>query len=79
MSVTECSFSAFGELKMLFLLIRQRVLLVNDFGYTCVGIWSFSKDHLFLTLINAKMVIFNNCLYIYLQRLQMIFPQYRLF
>jgi len=31
-------FRHFGELKMLFLLIRQRVLLVKDFWYTCIGI-----------------------------------------
>ena len=70
-------FRLFSDLKMRFLFIRQRVFLSHDFGYNFVGIWSFCNDHLFLTLINAKK-FFYNCLYIYMQNIQMIFPQYRL-
>ena len=51
-------FRLFSELKMRFLFIRQRVFLSHDFGYNCVGIWSFCKDQLFLTLINVKKSIF---------------------
>ena len=69
-------FRHFGVLKMRFLIIRQRVLLRHDFGYSCVGIWSTCKDHTFLTLIIAKNVIINNCIYIYMQSIQMILPQY---
>jgi len=36
-------FRHFGEQKILFLLIRQRVLLVNDFGCTCIGIRNICK------------------------------------
>ena len=31
-------FRQFGDMKMRLLLIRQRVLLSHDFGYTCIGI-----------------------------------------
>jgi len=31
-------FRHYGQLKMRFLLIRQRVLLRKFFGYTCIGI-----------------------------------------
>jgi len=40
-------FRDFVWLKMRFLLIRQRVLLFNDFGYTCFGIRNIWKYHLF--------------------------------
>jgi len=45
-------FRYFGELKIRFLLIRQRVYLVNDFRYTCVGIRNTCKYHLHL-IVNS--------------------------
>jgi len=41
-------FRHFGDLKMRFLIIRNGSYLVNDFGYTCIGVRNISKYHLFL-------------------------------
>jgi len=41
-------FRHFGELKMRFLFIRQGVLLIHDFVYTCIGISKICKYHHFL-------------------------------
>ena len=43
-------FRHFGELKMRFLLKRQRVLLSQDLGYTCIGNRNICKYHFFLIL-----------------------------
>jgi len=51
-------FRNFRDLKMQFLLIRHRVLLFNDFGYTCVGIRNIWKHHLFLN-VNSVCFISN--------------------
>jgi len=45
-------FRHFGELKMIFLIIRQRVLL--SFGYTCVGISNICKYYLFLNVTSES-------------------------
>ena len=46
------SFWHFGKLKMRFQLIRQQDFLRKNFGYTCIGISTICKYHLFL-IVNS--------------------------